>query len=88
MHALLLFVTVVAIVYAAVQLRRGKRAAAAVDGVLGVLTGLWYLTTTRCPVEFVAIPPYVVTLVVLAVFTQRLRPPAADGMPWRKGQVE
>jgi simple sugar transport system permease protein len=32
--------------------------------------------------------PYVVTLLVLAVATQRLRPPAADGKPWRKGQVE
>ncbi len=32
--------------------------------------------------------PYIVTLLVLAVATQRLRPPAHVGLPWRKGQVE
>jgi ABC-type uncharacterized transport system permease subunit len=29
----------------------------------------------------------VVTLLVLAVATQRLRPPAAEGRPYRKGQA-
>jgi len=28
----------------------------------------------------------VVTLLVLAIAAQRLRPPAADGRPYRKGQ--
>ena len=60
----------------------------AVTGVLGLLSGLWYLTTDEVPGEFVQMTPYVVTLLVLAVATQRLRPPAADGKPWRKGQVE
>jgi simple sugar transport system permease protein len=35
----------------------------------------------------VYITPYLVTLVVLAFSSQRLRPPAADGLPWRKGQI-
>ena len=30
--------------------------------------------------------PYVTTLVVLALATQRLRPPAADGIPYREGE--
>jgi simple sugar transport system permease protein len=29
---------------------------------------------------------YIVTLLVLAFATQRLRMPAADGLPYRKGQ--
>jgi simple sugar transport system permease protein len=87
-HALLLFVAVAALVYAAVQFRRGKRSTALVTGVLGLLAGLWFFTTDEVPVEFVQMTPYVVTLLVLAVATQRLRPPAHDGKPWRKGQVE
>ncbi|CAB4794865.1 MAG: ABC transporter permease [Actinobacteria bacterium] len=31
--------------------------------------------------------PYLGTLLVLAVFSRRLRPPAASGQPWRKGQI-
>jgi simple sugar transport system permease protein len=30
--------------------------------------------------------PYVATLLVLAFASQRLRPPAADGLPYRRGQ--
>jgi simple sugar transport system permease protein len=30
--------------------------------------------------------PYIITLLVLAIASQRLRMPAADGIPWRKGQ--
>ena len=87
-HALLLFVAVAALVYAVVQAWRRKWATAGVTGVLGFLTLLWFLTTDEVPVEFVQMTPYVVTLLVLAVATQRLRPPAHDGKPWRKGQVE
>jgi general nucleoside transport system permease protein len=35
--------------------------------------------------QLVFITPYVVVLVVLAFSSQRLRPPAWDGLPWRKG---
>ena len=30
--------------------------------------------------------PYVTTLLVLALASQRLRMPAADGLPYRRGQ--
>ena len=36
--------------------------------------------------QFVYITPYVVTLLVVTVLSQRLRPPAAAGQIWRKGQ--
>jgi simple sugar transport system permease protein len=35
--------------------------------------------------QVVYVMPYVVTLIVVAVGGQRLRPPAQAGIPWRKG---
>lgn len=35
--------------------------------------------------QFVYITPYLVTLIVVSVGGQRLRPPAQAGIPWRKG---
>lgn len=57
-------------------------------GVLAVLSfaGFWvYLTVDRINNQFVFITPYLVTLVVVSVGGQRLRPPAQEGIPWRKG---
>ena len=65
-----------------------RRVGAPIAAVAGILLGLGYFTSDDSPVEFVKMTPYVVTLVVLAVATQRLRPPAYVGRPWRKGQVE
>jgi simple sugar transport system permease protein len=36
--------------------------------------------------EFTGMTPYVATLLVLAFASQRLRPPAADGQVYRKGE--
>lgn len=87
-HALLLFVALAAILYGAVLAKRGRRTAGIVTAALGALAGIWFLTTDKVPVEFVQATPYIVTLLVLSVASQRLRPPAHDGQPWRKGQVE
>jgi simple sugar transport system permease protein len=54
-------------------------------GLLGVLFLIYYSNTEKVNSQFVYMAPYVVTLVVLAFASQRLRPPAADGKPWRKG---
>jgi general nucleoside transport system permease protein len=67
------------------QISRGTRIAGAVSIGLAVLVGLWFFTTDQIPVEFVQAMPYVTTLVVLALASQRLRPPAADGLPYRRG---
>ena len=37
--------------------------------------------------QIVFITPYLVTLLVLAFASQHLRPPAAEGKPWRKGDI-
>ena len=46
---------------------------------------LWFLLTDTVPREFTGMTPYVATLLVLSLATQRLRMPAADGQVYRKG---
>ncbi len=85
-HALLLFVAILLLVVGAYAWWRGRRAAALASGVAAVLVFVWYQTTTSIPAEIVTYTPQIVTLLVLALASQRLRPPAADGLPWRRGQ--
>jgi len=84
-HALLLFIAVVLIAIGVFQFTRGGRTVGLASVVIAVLAAVWYATTDLIPVEFVQAMPYVITLVVLALASQRLRPPAADGLPYRKG---
>lgn len=53
---------------------------------LAGLIGFAYLVTESVPSQFVFFTPHLTTLVVLAFFSQRLRPPAAVGRPYRRGQ--
>jgi ABC-type uncharacterized transport system permease subunit len=55
--------------------------------VFGVVFLAWYLLTDIVPREFTTMAPYVTTLLVLAVASQRLRMPAADGQIYRKGSA-
>ena len=87
-HALLLFVALGALVYAVVLFRRDRRLIAMVTAGFGVLVGGVYFISDSVPSQFVTATPYIITLVVLSVSAQRLRPPAHSGQPWRKGQVE
>ena len=47
---------------------------------------LWWATTDDVPPQVAFVTPYVATLLVLALATQRLRMPAADGKPYLKGE--
>ena len=85
-HALLLLLCIALLVLAAVQLRAGRRAIAIVATVLGVLFGWWFFATDALPPELVGAAPYVVTLLVLGLASQRLRMPKADGQVYRKGE--
>ena len=46
----------------------------------------WYAGSDAVPRPLIVTTPYVITLVVLALSAQRLRPPKADGQVYRKGQ--
>ncbi len=85
-HALLLFVAMVAGVLAIRSFLLGRTRGAVVLGAAGLAFFVWYLTSDAVPGEFVSVTPYVVTLIVLGFATQRLRPPGAVGQPYRKGE--
>ena len=87
-HALLLAVAVLALALAAVcscgrpaGSRPGHRAARR------RLIGAVYFLIDEVPGDFTRMTPYVITLVVLAFASQRLRMPAADGQVYRKGSA-
>jgi simple sugar transport system permease protein len=84
-HALLLFVAVVLLGVGLWQLRRRRRMIGGIAVGLAVSTAVVYATTKGIPAEFVSAAPHITTLVVLALASQRLRPPAADGQPYRRG---
>jgi ABC-type uncharacterized transport system permease subunit len=85
-HALLLFVAIALLGLAIWYLIRGRISAGVLAGAIGVLIFVWYAVTEEVPRQFIFITPYVATLLVLAIASQRLRPPAADGLPYRRGQ--
>ncbi|MBA0054189.1 ABC transporter permease [Streptomyces sp. AJS327] len=84
-HALLLGLAALLAVYALLRWRAAQRAAAAVSGIVAVALVIWYLSTDTVPLELVEASPYIATLLVLALFAQRLRPPKSVGKSYRRG---
>ena len=87
LHALLLLAAVGLLALVVVQYRRGRRRSAAFSLLLAAAMLLWFSTTDVVPAEFTTMAPYVVTLLVLAMASQNLRMPAADGLRYRRGQA-
>ncbi|MGZ4438349.1 MAG: ABC transporter permease, partial [Nocardioidaceae bacterium] len=87
LHALLLVIAVVLVAVAWMQLRLRNRRQAVVSVVLAAAFMAWYLTSDAVPRDFTTMAPYVTTLLVLAFASQKLRMPAADGQPYRKGSA-
>ncbi len=85
-HALVLVVAIGLLGVALLRLLQRRHTTAIFMAVIGGAFLLWYLTTDQVPVEFAGMTPYVATLLVLALATQRLRMPAADGLRYRRGQ--
>ena len=85
-HALLLLVALLLVALGAYLLWRRRIAAGVLTTVTAALVFAWFAVTNDVPIEFVPATPYIITLLVLAIASQRLRMPAADGIPWRKGQ--
>ncbi|HET7868954.1 MAG TPA: ABC transporter permease [Actinomycetota bacterium] len=85
-HALLLFAAIALLGLGVWYLVRGRISAGLLSGAIGVLVLVWYAVAEDVPRQFIFITPYVATLLVLAVASQRLRPPAADALPYRRGQ--
>jgi simple sugar transport system permease protein len=84
-HALLLLVALILFAVAAFQLVRRNLLQAVAALFFALLFLVWYLVTDKVPSDFTTMSPYVTTLLVLALASQRLRMPAADGQVYRKG---
>jgi len=85
-HALLLLVGVILLALAVFLFVRRRVLPAALAVAAGALFLVWFATTDEVPEDFTTMTPYVTTLLVLALASQRLRMPAADGLPYRRGQ--
>ncbi len=85
--ALFLLVAIVCAALSARHAMKGRNVQAAITFAAGVGFGILYATVDEIPSSLVYCTPYVVTLVVLATASQRLRPPAAAGRPYRRGEA-
>ncbi|MGI8652674.1 MAG: ABC transporter permease [Geodermatophilaceae bacterium] len=87
-HALLLVLVFLTVVIAAWQIyRKQPPIRPIVTGGFAALILIWFLLTDVVPADFTGMTPYVATLLVLALASQRLRMPAADGVIYRRGEA-
>jgi simple sugar transport system permease protein len=88
MHAVVLLLAIALVVVAALQLRQGNRMVAASGLIIALLAAWWYFSTEEVPRQLTVAAPYVITLIVMGLASQRLRMPKADGLIYRKGGLE
>ena len=86
-HALLLVNAVALFGVTIWAIRKNKHADAVIAFVLAALSATWYFISDTVPDWWVKILPYVIVIVVLIFFAQRLRMPAANGQIYRRGQT-
>ncbi|MEY2814135.1 MAG: hypothetical protein RL579_1040 [Actinomycetota bacterium] len=84
-HSLLMLLAFAMIFFAFLNLKKKKFATSVISLAVAIFAIWLYITFTELPGQFVTMTPYIVTLLVLGLGTQRLRMPAADGVPYRKG---
>ena len=85
--ALFLFITFVAGALLILSMYRRQTVGAVTALAAGALFFTAYLTVKEVPESLTQSLPYVITLVVLATASQRLRPPAMAGVPYRPGET-
>lgn len=84
--ALFLVVAIALALIAIVAYRKRRTIAASVALVFGILAAIGFATIKEIPQSLTFMTPHVITLIVLATATQRLRPPAHDGLPYHAGE--
>lgn len=85
-RGLILAVGIALVLFALLALYMRQFGVAGIELVLAALAFIAYASVEEVNRQFVFITPYVVTLVVVTLFAQRLRPPAAEGIPYFKGE--
>jgi ABC-type uncharacterized transport system permease subunit len=84
-HALLLFIVVILAFVAFRKYKSGKLIGALVTLAAAGFTLWFYFAVEELPGQLVTMTPYIATILVMALASQRLRMPAADGIPYRRG---
>jgi ABC-type uncharacterized transport system permease subunit len=85
-HALLLLAVVLLALLAVTYGARRKVVSASVMAALAAVILAWFLATSDLPQQVTYMTPYITTLLVLSLASQRLRMPAADGLVYRRGE--
>jgi len=84
-HALILLIVAILAYLVYRDVRKGKLISAAISGVMSAGFLWFYIAVDVLPGQLVTMTPYIATLLVLSLASQRLRMPAADGIPYRRG---
>jgi simple sugar transport system permease protein len=84
-HALLLFIVVILAYVAFRKFKGGKHMSAVLSLAAAGFTLWFYFAFDELPGQLVTMTPYIATILVMALASQRLRMPAADGLPYRRG---
>ncbi|MFM2137122.1 MAG: hypothetical protein RJA84_250 [Actinomycetota bacterium] len=84
-HALLLFIVAILAFVAFRKFKAGKQLGAILSLAAAGFTLWFYFAVDELPGQLVTMTPYIATILVMALASQRLRMPAADGIPYRRG---
>ena len=84
---LFLFVALAAVLLVVLAVVNRKTTRGIVTAFIAVIAAYAYLTIKDVPESLTQSLPYFATLVVLATASQRLRPPAMAGVPYRRGET-
>jgi simple sugar transport system permease protein len=87
-HALLMLLAIAMLALIILNIRKKKYVSSIIALFVGAVATWLYFKVTELPGQFVTMTPYIVTLLVLGLGTQRLRMPAADGAPYRRGGIK
>ncbi len=84
-HALILLIVVVLLALVVRDVRKGKIIKAGATFIFAGLSLWYFLAVKELPGQLVTMTPYIATLLIMSLASQRLRMPAADGIPYRRG---
>jgi simple sugar transport system permease protein len=84
-HALLILIALILVFVAYRNFKKGKNLSAGLSLAFAAGSLWFYFVVDELPGQLVTMTPYIATLLVMALASQRLRMPAADGIPYRRG---
>ncbi|MEI7697359.1 MAG: ABC transporter permease [Actinomycetes bacterium] len=87
-HALILLIVLILAFLVYRDIRKGRLLKAGLTFASAALSLWYYLAVDNLPGQLITMTPYITTLLVMAVASQRLRMPAADGVPYRRGGMK